>query len=165
MIYKYTLVPVLLIAVLLTATHAQDLPSPPTIKKFQPLKCFLLHTSVTSTTNEASWIFFGQDGRGEAGPESPEEVIKLYESKDAKMKENGILIWCFLHSVPEKDRTDKVYSEFMRACAKDPAYMASLNAMVDKLVVYCNTLKIPVWINITSDPSGDFKLLTQTAKP
>jgi len=103
-----------------------------------------------------------KEGKYEAGPDTPEQIVSLYEKQGGDSKKDGILIWCKLHSAPAIEKGKMMLTDHLQDRAKNTEYMKSLHEKVEALVEHCNKLGIPVWVNLQQHIKGDYKLLTQT---
>jgi hypothetical protein len=132
----------------------------PVIQRTGPENVYCIHTISQAGPPKATWIDFNRQGDFEAGPENGEEVLEHFARKPETLRKRGIFVYSKTHSVPFTEKEKRQMTSYLQKLHQNPQWRESENALVQELVTACQEKEIPVWINISSDIHGEWKLLS-----
>jgi hypothetical protein len=134
-----------------------------TVKRFSKDEVYCIDTISLASGPKAKWIIF-KNGKYDAGPDNAAGVLSHFDKQSDERKAHGIFIHSKTHSIPLTDEEKRWMTPHLLKQHQDPKWRASENALVEELVQECNKRGIQVWVNISSNVNGNWKLLTTPAR-
>jgi len=131
-----------------------------TVMPFSKNEVYSINTICLATGPKAKWIIL-KDGKFDASPENAAGVLAHFDKQEKKR--HGIFVCSETHSIPLNDEEKRRMSPFVLKLHQDPEWRASENALIDELVAECEKRGVPLWVNLSSDGNGMWKLLTKKA--
>jgi hypothetical protein len=135
-------------------------PAEKTGKQFTNDEVYCIDTISLASGPKAKWIIF-KDGKYDAGPDDATGVLSHFSKQPDEKKQHGIFIYSKTHSIPLTDEEKRWMSPYLLKLHSDPKWRESENALVTELVQECQNKGIQVWVNISSEVNGKWKLLTK----
>ena len=155
--------PNLLLPFVLLFASALTAAEPPT-KRLRLDECYHVWTASNSDPfDEAHWLIFNRQGKYDASPDTPAQVVDHYRKQDPKFSKNGIIVFSNTHSIPDTKDETKTMNPHMAKLYRLKVWRDAENKLVEELVLEANKQGVPVWINLTrrvGDRLATFQLLT-----
>jgi hypothetical protein len=128
-----------------------------TVKQFSEDKIYRIDTISLASEPKAKWIIF-KDGKYDAGPDNAAGVLSHFDKQPDEKKRYGIFK---THSIPLTQEEKRWMTPYLLKLHTDPVWRESENALVAELVQECEKKGIQIWVNISSNVNGNWKLLTK----
>ena len=130
------------------------------VKQFTKDEVYCIDTISLAAGPKAKWIIF-KAGKYDAGPDNAAGVLSHYSKQPDEKRQHGIFIHSKTHSIPLTDEEKRWMTPYLLKLHNDPKWRESENALVAELVQECEKKGIRVWVNISSNVNGKWKMLTK----
>lgn len=148
-------------SLLILLTIASALSAEEVIKQFVRSEVYSIDTIPIASNQKAKWIIF-KNRKYDAGPNDAAGVLKHYAKQTEEKKKHGIFVHSKTHSIPFTEEEKRWMTPHLLERYQNKEWRESENALINELVEECNKLGIQVWVNLSSNVNGNWKLLTQT---
>lgn len=114
---------------------------------------------------KAIWIVIdSKDSKLNFTTDNAQELLNHYFNQPEGKRKKGIFIHSKSFAIPDTQEERRWMTGYLQRLYDDPAWRKSESDLVEKLIKVCDSKQVPLYVNMSSNLQGSWKVLNEPQK-